>query len=73
MPWCEACSKYLAPTAMTQDGACPMCGKPVGPLDAKRLDLKQLADGDTGVPWHFTLLVVLLVAYLGWRLVALFL
>jgi hypothetical protein len=42
-------------------------------VDAKRLDLKQLAEGDTGVPWHFTLLVVLLVAYLGWRLIALFL
>jgi len=35
--------------------------------------LKQLADGDVRVPWHFTLLVVMLVAYLGWRLIALFL
>jgi hypothetical protein len=58
---------------MNADGTCPSCSAVVQPINARTLDLKQLADGDTGVPWHFTLLVVLLVAYLGWRLVALFL
>lgn len=72
MPWCDSCSRYLAPTAMTTDGACPVCGARVGPIDAKDLDLKQLVDGDVGVPWHFKLLVGLLVAYLGWRVIALF-
>ncbi len=73
MPWCERCSKYLAPTAMRKEGACPICGRNVEPVSASTLNLKQLADGDVRVPWHFTLLVVALVAYLGWRLIALFL
>lgn len=73
MPWCEPCSKYLTPTAMSHDGTCPECGKEVQAVTAENLDLKKLADGDVGVPWHFTLLVVLLVAYLGWRFIALFL
>jgi hypothetical protein len=72
MPWCGSCSRYLAPTALSEDGACQTCGAAVAPVDAKTLDLKQLADGDVSVPWHFKLLVGLLVAYLGWRLVALF-
>ena len=27
MPWCEDCSKYWAPSAMTPEGACPTCGR----------------------------------------------
>ena len=30
MPWCEVCSKYHAPTAVNEDGTCPVCGNPVG-------------------------------------------
>jgi hypothetical protein len=73
MPWCESCSKYLAPPDITKEGTCPVCGRTVDPVHANTLDLKQIAGDDTGVPWHFTLLVVLLVAYLGWRVLALFL
>lgn len=73
MPWCEQCSKYLAPSALNADGTCPSCQRVVEPVSASTLNLKQIAGDDTGVPWHFTLLVVLLVAYLGWRLIALFL
>ena len=47
------------------------------PITAKNLDLRKLAGGDDGesesAPWHFKLLMVLLVLYLGWRLVDLFL
>ncbi len=31
-----------------------------------------MADEDASAPWHFKLLVVLLVLYLGWRVVDLF-
>lgn len=73
MPWCEECARYLAPTAMTAEGACPACGRvpaATAGLTGGTLDLKALA-GDEGVraPWHFRLLVVLLVAYLAWRIV----
>ncbi len=85
MPWCEECAKYWAPSAMKSDGSCPRCGVvidgPVRPkLTAKELDLKGLArstdtgaDEDEKAPWHFKLLMVALLGYLGWRLVDLFL
>jgi len=65
MPWCEECAKYMAPSAMNDDGTCPTCGKPVeapAPPDEEE---------DEGAPWHFKLLVVALVAYLVWRIVQL--
>jgi hypothetical protein len=63
MPWCEDCEHYWAPSAMTPDGKCPDCGA----------ELEAPAGGDgepeaeEGAPWHFKLLVVMLVAYLVWR------
>jgi hypothetical protein len=84
MPWCEDCAKYWAPSAMNEDGSCPSCGRVVEPptippkVTPKNLDLKKLAAGDDGdpddakAPWHFKVLVVLLVVYLTWRIVYLF-
>lgn len=85
MPWCEACAKYMAPSAMNVDGTCPQCGRVVqvttvnGRVTAKNLDLKKLArsgtnsvDEDVSVPWHFKLLVGALVIYLSWRVIQLF-
>lgn len=76
MPWCEDCAKYWAPTAMNADGTCPTCGRvveapepqPLKPVTAKDLDLKALAGDDAKAPWHFKLLMVMLVLYLAWRL-----
>ena len=84
MPYCEDCAKYWAPSAMNEDGTCPTCGRvvekpePQSLVTAKNLDLKKLAAGEDGdlddvaAPWHFKVLVVLLVLYLGWRIVQLF-
>jgi hypothetical protein len=84
MPWCEDCAKYWAPSAMNDDGTCPTCGRvvetptPASTVTARSLDLKKLAAGvdgnpdDAKAPWHFKLLMVLLVLYLGWRIVDLF-
>ncbi len=84
MPWCEACAKYMAPSAMNADGSCPQCGRAVqvasihGKVTTKNLDLKKMArsgvdgDDDVSVPWHFKLLVSALVIYLSWRVVQLF-
>jgi hypothetical protein len=83
MPWCEECARYFAPSAMSAEGTCPACGRPLEApqprITARNLDLKRLAAGPDGdvedvkAPWHFKLLMVLLVAYLGWRIVDLFL
>ena len=84
MPWCEDCAKYLAPSAMNDDGTCPTCNrvvekpKPASIITAKNVDLKKLAAGDSGTaddekaPWHFKLMMVTLAVYLTWRIVQLF-
>jgi len=79
MPWCEECARYLAPSAMNSNGTCPSCGRAAAasdPVSGRTLDLKALAGGDEAdlrAPWHFRLMVALLVAYLGWRIVDLIL
>ena len=78
MPWCEPCARYLAPSAMRDDGSCPDCGRMVdvanvhGTVTPDNLDLKKLAGKESeSLPWHFKLLVGLLCVYLGWRVVQL--
>jgi hypothetical protein len=73
MPWCDDCSKYWAPSAMQPDGSCPTCGRrlavPVAAgADPAKISLRELA-GEKKAPWHFKLLVVLVVVYLVWRIV----
>jgi len=82
MPFCEDCAKYWAPAAMSEDGACPTCGRVLDPpsaagrVTAKNLDVRRLAAGEDAeqakAPWHFKLLMVMLAAYLAWRVVQLF-
>ena len=60
MPWCEDCAKFWNPPSMPPDGTCPTCGRVIAEMP------------DTKVPWHFWVLVVALVLYLGWRLIQLF-
>jgi len=66
MPYCEPCDKYLAPSAMNADGTCPTCGNQIADPAEVEAASKQEVD-DEKAPWHFKLLVVLLVVYLGWR------
>jgi hypothetical protein len=82
MPWCEECAKYWTPSAMNDDGTCPQCGREVAaqePITAKNLNLHRLAAGEGGdetdmkAPWHFKVLMVMLAAYLTYRVVYLFL
>ncbi len=53
MPWCETCNTFHEPAALVGEGACPECGAVIGEPPK--------------VPWHFKLLVVATVLYLGWR------
>ena len=85
MPWCEECARYFTPSAMNADGTCPSCGRHVeepkvaSTITAKNLNLRRLAVGEHGdeddakAPWHFKVLLFMLVAYLAWRFVAIFL
>ena len=71
---CPTCRRILeAPNATPKtDGSS-------APITAKNLDLKRLAAGDdadttddASAPWHFKLLMVLLVLYFIWRIIDLF-
>ena len=31
MPWCSGCDRFLSPSTVLVDGACPRCGAPVDP------------------------------------------
>ena len=53
---------------MNADGTCPTCGRPVGEIEERASEV--IADEST--PWHFKLLVVAVIAYLGWRFIAIF-
>ena len=79
MPWCDDCSKYWAPSAMHADGTCPTCGRRLAEpsvaaasaaeaTDPSKISLRELA-GEKKAPWHFKVLLVLVVAYLAWRIV----
>ena len=70
---------------MNADGSCPTCGaslaspsvsgsdpgEPTTPVDEEvhTADDVDEDDDDSGVPWHFKLLVALLVIYLVYRFV----
>ena len=68
MPWCEDCAKYWTPSSLKADGTCPACGHDVEEA-ARRA---EQAVAEEKAPWHFKLLVVALVVYLGWRFVEIF-
>ncbi|MEM8924098.1 MAG: hypothetical protein AAGD35_11405 [Actinomycetota bacterium] len=63
MPWCDECDVYLAPNAMAADGTCPTCDS-----DVDTADMKSINAPVDKPPWHFWVMLVALVAYLGWRL-----
>jgi hypothetical protein len=79
MPWCEDCAKFWTPSSMAADGSCPSCGRVLqvadragaAPITPQNLDLKKLAGKDAKAPWHFKVLMALLIIYLTWRLVQL--
>lgn len=61
MPWCDECSHFYNPNTLTAEGDCPE-GHHVA-------DPEPDDEPGTKIPWHFWLLVVALVIYLGWRLI----
>jgi len=84
MAWCVPCQRYLTPGALAEDGSCPACGGAVehrAPVSGRagggsgaavsspeEAGASAASEHDR-VPWHFWLLVVAAVVYLGWRAV----
>lgn len=68
VPWCDACSRFLSPSTVLGDGACPTCGRAVNPGSAHSGEDAPADDDDLGpIPWHLKLLGGALAVYLGWR------
>jgi len=69
MPWCEECAKYYTPNSVDADGMCPECGEVLQLGENAEHTHDGEDDNDESAPWHFKLMVVALVVYLGWRFV----
>jgi len=70
VPWCEECAKYYTPNSVATDGSCPKCGAAIQlPEGAETSEAESV---DESTPWHFKLMVVAVVSYLGWRLIDVF-
>jgi len=71
MPWCEVCDRFYTPSTLTTEGDCPEGHHVADPEDAAHL-VQSTAEPreeepEPKVPWHFWLLLVSVVVYLGWR------
>ncbi len=62
MPWCDECAKFWNPPSR-RDGACPSCGARLETPSPSPVKQEQR----TKAPWHFKLLLVSIVVYLGYR------
>jgi len=60
VPFCEACDRFYNPNTLDQEGDCPEGHHVADPTEVEPLP---------PVPWHFKLMLGLLLAYLGWRFV----
>lgn len=62
VPWCEGCDRFYNPSTLAPDGTCRECGRFIASPDDEPDDQPP-----PKAPWHFYLLVVAVVVYLGWR------
>ncbi|MEZ5381156.1 MAG: hypothetical protein R2754_05100 [Microthrixaceae bacterium] len=66
MPWCDECDKFYTQSTLNGDGTCPEGHQAVDPPPNQPGDAD---DDERGAPWHFWLMVAVLVLYLAWRLI----
>lgn len=64
MPWCQQCDRFYNPNSVAPDGTCVKCGATIAEEPTAQEEEKA-----SHIPWHFWLLLVALIVYLGWRLV----
>lgn len=76
MPWCDDCSRWFSPNALSDLGECPRCDvvidDPPEPGSGPASLGGQGGQGGAAVPkipWHFWMLVGALALYMGWRLI----
>lgn len=62
MPYCEGCDRFYNPNTLSPEGDCP---------DGHHVADPKATESPPPVPWHFKVMLALVVLYLGWRLVQL--
>lgn len=62
MPYCDGCDRFYNPNTLSAEGDCPEGHHVADPAEVPPVPT---------VPWHFKLMLVALLAYLGWRFVQL--
>lgn len=62
MPYCDACERFYNPNTLDDRGDCP---------DGHHVADPAAPEPVPPVPWHFKLMLVVLLLYLGWRFVQL--
>lgn len=72
MPFCEACERFYTPSTLSPEGDCPEGHHVADPDEASQF-IQSAAppreeEKDPKVPWHFWILLVAVVLYLGYRL-----
>ena len=60
VPYCADCDRFYNPNTLDGEGDCPVGHHVADPVEPEPAP---------PVPWHFKLMLGLLVAYLGWRFV----
>ena len=77
MPWCGPCERFFNPSTLNPDGTCPVCGVAVEGAEGAAVEgsggaaVEGSGEDDYRAPWHFRLMVVATVVYVGWRIVQL--
>ena len=65
MPWCDDCARFWSPPSL-HEGACPTCGT-VLTRPAATSEPSDGSEERPRAPWHFKVMLVALVVYLGYR------
>jgi hypothetical protein len=65
VPFCPECDRFYNPNTLTETGDCPDGHHVADPSDPAQ------AESPAPVPWHFKVMLTLLVLYLTWRFIQL--
>lgn len=64
MPYCAGCDRFYNPNTLDDGGDCPAGHHVADPSESSEV-------AELPVPWHFKVMLFLLIVYLGWRFIQL--
>lgn len=71
MPFCEACDRFYTPSTLSPEGDCPEGHHVADPQHVGEFIQSSAPpredEKDPKVPWHFWILLIAVIIYLGYR------